>query len=206
MLCVVILIKSIFCFVHRLYSIAGNGGAFWGIHMEPPISSIRHGLMAHHISFSQKGNTMDTTTNNSLANSPNRLAAVVFGAVFLLIGIIGFFLTVNVAFVSQEGELLLGVFEVNPLHNIIHIVIGAVLLIAGLKSIRYAKTANAVVGGIYLLVGIIGLFIMDSTMNLLALNTADNVLHLLSAVILLGVGLGLERNVPTTRTPVGNLT
>lgn len=154
---------------------------------------------------------METLNNNnnsidSLSKSPNRLVATIFGIVYLLIGIVGFFITANVGFVAVKGENLLGIFEVNPLHNIVHVVVGLVLLAAGLKSIRYSKTANATVGGVYLLVGIIGLFIINSEMNILALNSADNVLHFLTAIILLGVGLGLERNVATTRTSVGNLT
>jgi ABC-type Na+ efflux pump permease subunit len=151
-------------------------------------------------------NTMNNNTVNTLTKSPNRLVAVIFGAVYLLIGLAGFLITANVGFAATEGEHLLGLFMINPLHNIVHIVIGAVLLAAGLKSVRHSKTANATVGGVYLIVGIIGLFILDSSMNILALNTADNILHFLSALILLGVGLGMERNVPTTRTAVTELT
>lgn len=150
--------------------------------------------------------TNNTPTLDTLSKSPNRLLATVFGAVYLLIGVIGFFITGNVGFAAKDGEHLLGIFEVNPLHNIVHVIIGLVLIAAGMKSIRYAKTANATVGGVYLLVGIIGLFILDSSLNILALNSADNVLHFLSAIILLGVGLGMERTVPTTRTTVDKLT
>lgn len=39
---------------------------------------------------------------------------------------------------------------------------------------------------------------MGTAANILALNTADHFLHLASAVVLLGVGLGTERNVPRT--------
>ena len=75
-----------------------------------------------------------------------------------------------------------------------HLLIGAVLLIAGLRSVPAAKAANTTVGAVYLLVGIIGLFLVDSPANILALNAADNVLHFGTAIILLGVGLGLERD------------
>lgn len=152
---------------------------------------------------------MVSTTNNnhhnSLTKSPNRLVATIFGVIYLLIGLIGFFVTSDVGFASREGDHLFGIFMINPLHNIVHVLIGAVLLAAGLKSVRHSKTANATVGGVYLLVGIIGLFILDSALNILALNHADNVLHFLSALILLGVGLGLERNVATTRSTPSEL-
>lgn len=152
---------------------------------------------------------MVSTTNNthdSLTKSPNRLVATIFGAVYLLIGLIGFLVTSDVGFAAQEGDHLFGIFMVNPLHNIVHVLIGAVLLAAGLKSIRHSKTANTTVGGVYLLVGIIGLFILDSSANILALNHADNVLHFLSALILLGVGLGMERNVNPARSSTNSLT
>jgi hypothetical protein len=128
-----------------------------------------------------------------MSKSPNRLLGVVFGAVYVLIGIAGFFVTSGVGFVSVPGGLLLGIFEVNPLHNVAHLVIGAALLLAGLSSFPASKTVNAIVGTAYLLLGIVGLFIVGSAFNILAINGADNVLHFGSAVLLLAVGLGAER-------------
>lgn len=147
---------------------------------------------------------MSTTPNaNELTKSPNRLVATVLGAIFLLIGIIGLFIAGDHV-VSTEGVSLLG-FEVNHLHNIVHILIGGVLLAAGLKSISLAKKANATVGAVYFLVGVIGLFIINTSLNILALNAADNVLHFVSAIVLLGVALGTERNVAPANRAVGTL-
>ncbi len=128
-----------------------------------------------------------------MTKSPNRLLGVVFGAVYLLVGLLGFTVTAGVGFLATEGELLLGIFEVNPFHNVVHLLIGAALLIGGLTGVRAAKVVNLTVGGAYLLVGLVGLFILDSALNILALNAADNVLHFASAVLLLAVGLGAER-------------
>ncbi|PJJ73666.1 uncharacterized protein DUF4383 [Diaminobutyricimonas aerilata] len=137
-----------------------------------------------------------------MTKSPNRLLGVVFGAVYILVGILGFFVDAPGGFFAQGGEggLLLGIFEVNPFHNVAHLLIGAALLIAGLSNVRAAKATNTVVGAAYLLLGLIGLFIIDSPANILAINAADNVLHFLSAALLLAVGLGVERDVRTTRT------
>ena len=44
-----------------------------------------------------------------------------------------------------------------------------------------------------LLVGVVGLFLVDTGANIIALNGADNVLHLASALLLLGVGLAADR-------------
>jgi hypothetical protein len=131
-----------------------------------------------------------------MRNSPNRLVATVFGAVYLLVGLVGFAVTSGVGFFSTEGSNLI-IFEVNPLHNVIHLAIGSVLLYAGVKDIQLSRTVNTTVGAVYLLVGILGLFLLSSPLNIIALNGADNVLHLASAVLLLGVGLSLDK-VPAT--------
>ena len=128
-----------------------------------------------------------------MSKSPNRLLATVFGSVYLLVGLLGFTATSGVGFLDVKGGLLLGIFEVNVLHNVAHLLIGAALLIAGLSSVRASKTVNTVVGAAYLLLGIVGLFILNSAANILAINTADNVLHFASAVILLGVGVGADK-------------
>jgi len=128
----------------------------------------------------------------AMRTSPNRLLATIFGAVYLLVGVVGFLVTSGVGFFATEGRNLI-VFEVNPLHNIIHLAIGAALLLAGLGSVSAAKTANSTVGAVYLLVGIVGLFLTSSALNIIALNGADNVLHLASALVLLTVGLSQDR-------------
>lgn len=138
-----------------------------------------------------------------MRSSPNRLAATIFGAVYLLVGALGFAVTGGVGFIATEGGLLLGIFEVNPLHNIAHLLIGAALLIAGLASVKAARTVNVVVGATYLLLGIVGFFLVGTALNILALNTFDHFLHLASAIVLLGVGLAADRGVragTSTRT------
>lgn len=135
-----------------------------------------------------------------MRTSPNRLLATVFGAVYLLVGLAGFAVTSGVGFFATKGADLI-IFAVNPLHNIIHLAIGAALLLAGLKSVPAARSVNTTVGAVYLLVGIVGLFLLDSAANIIALNGADNVLHLASAILLLGVGLSQDKET-TRRTTV----
>lgn len=131
-----------------------------------------------------------------MSGSPNRLVAAVFGVVYLLVGLLGFVVTGFSNFAGTNGDSLLG-FEVNPLHNIVHLLIGALLLGAS-RAVATAKGANTTVGAVYLLVGILGLFLLDSSANILALNSADNVLHLASAIVLLGVGLSADKRVAST--------
>jgi hypothetical protein len=135
-----------------------------------------------------------------MRKSPNRIVAAVFGVVYLLVGALGFAATGGVDFVATEGGLLLGIFEVNPLHNIAHLLIGAALLAGALAGVRAAKTVNIVVGAAYLLLGIIGFFIADTDLNVLALNTADHFLHLASALVLLAVGFAADKDDVRVRT------
>ena len=128
-----------------------------------------------------------------MTQSPNRLLGVIFGAVYILVGILGFTVTSGVGFFATSGGLLLGIFEVNIFHNVAHVLIGAALLLAGISNARAAKTVNAVVGAAYLVLGLAGLFLIGSALNILALNVADNVLHFGSAAILLAVGLGADK-------------
>lgn len=133
-----------------------------------------------------------------LQDSPNRLIGAVFGVVYLLVGLLGFVYTGFAEFVgTNTDEKILGIFEVNPLHNIAHLGIGALLLFSAMKGVAAAKGSNVLVGAVYLLLGVVGLFIANDTseLNILSLNGADNVLHLGSAALLLGVGLSQDKNV-----------
>jgi len=134
-------------------------------------------------------------SHGRLQDSPNRLLGAVFGVVYLLVGLIGFAVTGFDGFVDTDTNEKVIFFEVNPLHNIAHLGIGALLLFSAMKSVAAAKGSNVLVGAVYLLLGIVGLFILDSEANILSLNRADNVLHLASAALLLGVGLSQDKNV-----------
>src|SRR3954465_14857517 len=68
-----------------------------------------------------------------------QIVALAFGVVYLLVGVVGFFITGFDNFAGNEQhESLLG-FMINPLHNIVHIVIGlAGLLLA--RTLAGART------------------------------------------------------------------
>lgn len=123
--------------------------------------------------------------------SVNQTVSLVFGVVYLLVGVLGFFVDSS-GFAATHGGKLLGIFMVNPLHDVAHLLIGAVL-VAAAKALTSARAANTAIGAAYLLLGVLGLFLLDSSANVLALNAADNVLHLASAVLLLLVGTTADR-------------
>jgi uncharacterized membrane protein YuzA (DUF378 family) len=64
--------------------------------------------------------------------------ALAIGVVYLLIGLLGFFVTGFENFASETNETLLG-FEINPLHNIVHVLIGA-------AGIALARTLGSLTG------------------------------------------------------------
>lgn len=140
--------------------------------------------------------------------SPLQKAALAVGAVFLLVGILGFVpgITTNyhtMTFAGHDsGALLLRIFNVSILHNIVHLLFG----VAGVLMARTFAGARAfLIGGgvIYLLLFVYGLiFHHDSAANFLPLNTADNWLHLVLALGMIALGVLLSRNVTDARTPM----
>ena len=123
-------------------------------------------------------------TRSTGSRSVNQLAAMVFGVAFTLVGLSGFL--VSDTFAQTDDNALLG-FEVNNLHNIVHLLIGVVLLAAS-RKLATARTANLVIGIAYLGLAVLGPFITGTQANILALNSADHVLHLLSGLVLTAVG------------------
>jgi hypothetical protein len=137
-----------------------------------------------------------------MSKSPNRVLGIFFGVLYLLAGVFGFFLTSAIGFVSTSGPRLLDLFEINNLHNLVHVVIGVALLLAGLTGARPAKVVNGGLGAVFLVVGIFGLFVANTTgpANFLALNAADNVLNFATAVVLLAVGIGADKEPRAPKT------
>lgn len=113
--------------------------------------------------------------------------AMIFGVVLLLIGVLGF-----VPGITSNG-MLLGIFEVNLIHNIIHLASGAVALWASMTSVKASKMYFQIFGVIYGLVAVLGVFNMDGPLlGLVAHNTADLVLHIVVAAVALYAGFGMK--------------
>ena len=125
--------------------------------------------------------------------SVNSTVAAVFGAVYTLVGLAGFF--VSETFAATDDNTLLG-FEVNHLHNIVHLLIGLALLGASRRT-ETARRLNLLIGGTYVVLGIIGWFIQDTAINIVALNEADHLLHLVSGALLVAVALGADKRART---------
>ncbi|WHT16487.1 DUF4383 domain-containing protein [Crossiella sp. CA-258035] len=133
----------------------------------------------------------------TVRRTPVQTAALVVGVVFLLVGIAGFIpgLTTNFDSLTfaghHSGALLMGVFAVSVVHNLVHLAFGfAALALA--RSTRGA--ALYLVGGglIYLVLWFYGLLIdHNSAANFVPVNDADNWLHLVLALGMIGLAFGL---------------
>ena len=137
--------------------------------------------------------------STSVTRHPSQLLALVVGAVYTLVGIAGFLVTGFESFAAETDKTLLG-FEINPLHNIVHLVVG----LAGLalwRRLDTARTYGWLLAAGYGLAFIYGLFAAgNSDINFLSLNGADNGLHLVSAIAGLAIALWPANRTVARRT------
>lgn len=139
--------------------------------------------------------TTRSTDSTRYAGTPVQIVALIFGIVFLVVGIAGFIpgLTTNLESLQfaghESGALLLGVFQVSILHNCVHILYG----LAGLGfAMTFAGARGYLIWGglVYALLFLYGLFVAgDNPANFIPVNTADNWLHIGLAVAMVALGL-----------------
>jgi hypothetical protein len=128
-----------------------------------------------------------------LRASANRVTALVVGGAFVALGIVGFTVTLAVPTTDPTGVLLLGIVSLNSLQNLIHIGVGAILVIAAVMGRTQARLTTRVLGTALLALGIAGLFLSSTENNIIAVNAAANLVHFAAAATLLAVGLGTDR-------------
>lgn len=119
--------------------------------------------------------------------------ALVIGAVYLLVGAAGFLVTGFDGFAEHDHDQTLLGFAVNPLHNVVHILIGL------LGVAMWSAAGRARLFGWLLVVGygatfVFGLFaVSNPDINFLNINAADNGLHIVSVVAGLAIALWPHR-------------
>ena len=117
--------------------------------------------------------------------------ALLFGAVFVLVGILGF-IPAFAPLHSDGMHYLLGLFMVGGLHNAIHLLSGVAALAAGYSSEKNSKLYFLIFGSVYLLITVIGFIQKDTVLGIIHVNAADNFLHLGLGVAILGIGLAIK--------------
>ncbi|MGI8998554.1 MAG: DUF4383 domain-containing protein [Candidatus Limnocylindria bacterium] len=131
-----------------------------------------------------------------------RLVALVFGAVFVLVGIIGFLPAISPTADSVQGmevadAAVLGLVPVNVVANIVHVVLGAVLLYASMNTSSAILILKAF-GAAYLLLGIVGLFAPEG-FGILPLGGGEMIVHFLTAAVFLVVGFMMPGDAADSR-------
>ncbi|MEA3200442.1 MAG: hypothetical protein QOE90_1870 [Thermoplasmata archaeon] len=144
-------------------------------------------------------NTMaDTMTTNY-----NKLLAMILGWVLVLVGVLGFIPgitqtdssgTQSVTGVDHPGQIL-GIFEVNYLHSIVHVLSGAFLLVgAYMSGGANARMFNIILGVVYIVVFLAGF--VRPIADLVAINGMDDGLHLVLGIVLLAVPFLVKEEAP----------
>ena len=120
--------------------------------------------------------------------TPAQWYCVLAGLSLLLAGVLGFISDASFnTGDGVQGDSFIG-FEVNAIHNLVHIASGLVLLAASPKRAS-ARAVALGFGVVYALVAIIGIIDGEDVLGLIPINAADNVLHV--ALAALGVISGL---------------
>ena len=138
------------------------------------------------------GNTAATTTTQ---RAPYQWLALVIGVVYLLIGILGFFITGFDDWTAHNHEHSLLGFTINGLHNVVHLLIGLLGVVLW-KTRSGAKTFGWILAIGYGLASIYGLIVGQpgNEANFLNINGADNGLHILSTLAGLAIALWPDRD------------
>jgi hypothetical protein len=114
-----------------------------------------------------------------------------FGLLYVTIGIAGFFVTGFGNVVQNTGDTLIG-FHVNPLHNLVHLLIGVFLIVMATRSsAAVAEGAIMGVGLFYIVAFVIGSVAKDNLtiISMYGYGDLENYNHLVNGVALLSLGL-----------------
>ena len=115
-----------------------------------------------------------------------------FGILYVAIGVIGFAITGFGNFLQNTDDyILISGLSVNPFHNLVHLAIGAFLIIMSRQAPTTAEGA-CLGGGIFyvaaFVIGVVG----TSNLTIIGMfgrDDLENANHLINGVLLLGIGL-----------------
>jgi Domain of unknown function (DUF4383) len=131
-------------------------------------------------------------------------AAMLFGIVFLVVGILGFIPGITTDYdrlttFDDVGAKLLGIFGINILENIAHLLYGVVGLLAA-SSWAWSRSYFIWGGVVYLALWLYGLVIDErSSANFLGVNMAAHWLHFVLGLVMVALGFLLTRRIAADR-------
>lgn len=113
--------------------------------------------------------------------------ASLLGWILLIAGILGF-----IPGITNDG-MLLGVFEVNSMNNVLHIVIGLLGLYLASKGEESSQTFLKIAGVIYAILAVLGFLTSGLVLGIFADNNATTWLHVVIAVVALYLGFASKK-------------
>ena len=119
-------------------------------------------------------------------------SALTFGIIFLVVGIWGFIQTP-----------ILGVFDADGMHSVVHLIFGVVLTAVALWASAKSAVTLKVVGILYIIVAIWGFF-SSPVLGFINVNAADNWLHLVLGIVIAAFGFAAKEGsvaAPTASAP-----
>jgi Domain of unknown function (DUF4383) len=123
-------------------------------------------------------------------SSPAKVYAGLVGATLVVTGIIGFFYSSSFGS-PGDVEAVFGILDVNGWQNVVHIVTGALGLMAFGVGGNAARQCALAFGVVYVIVAAWGFVVGsgDQILGIIPVNTGDNVVHLLLGIAGLAAGL-----------------
>jgi len=142
--------------------------------------------------FEQRGILRSKPPSDNPA-TPAAVLVAALGAAMLVMGVLGFAMGGMHQLFSIEGTNLI-VFGLNPFQNVVHLLLGGLLLGASVRPAP-AVRLGATIGAVCLVVlAVVGVLMAGGTLtNRLAANAADNVFHTVTALLAFGaVGMAKQ--------------
>lgn len=123
-----------------------------------------------------------------------QLFALAMGLAYLLIGVIGFSVTRLDVVLGWSSDATLILFALNVLHNLLHMTVGAMWIVA--SQVRpWARTTNLLLGIAYALLTVLGFAGVLKVLAIGSMLDPDNFLHLATAMAAIYFGsAGADRS------------
>jgi hypothetical protein len=106
------------------------------------------------------------------------------GIIFIILGILGF---ISNPLVGDDA-----IFATNAGHDVVHLILGIILVIVAVSAEAKTGVTLKTLGIIYLIVAILGFF-TDNVLGFITVNTADNWLHIVFAIVLFAAGISASK-------------
>lgn len=110
-----------------------------------------------------------------------QIVALVFGAIYLLVGVLGLIPFFGGSYTQTDNNLL-GLVPINLVHNIVHLVIG-LAGVAAAATVAASRRYNQIFGVVLLALGVVGIFV-SNPFDLVPIGGFDIVIHLATGAVL----------------------